>query len=508
MRLVGATSHVLSFSDLVEEPSSVLDEAAKEKIWEQVFVELQTDDGETQRLVRSADEQLTLVLKSKDVKGEWAVYGVVVGLGLDLYHEGSGYLQMHFLEGTTHPNCDSGDAEGTCTDQAALLELKALIKDHSWKNLQYMEKAPPEGYDAEATEMQPPAEEAPVREDTALLGDRPIQSVLHSTSKPIFVQCVLLLCLVIAAFVVYAAIGASNFEIGFSEPHWYIYFVLILMIPCGGVCVTGLVTCPWIKREDELLRWWPTLDNDPLFVVMTVGGVVLTVVGLAYGVHANIVGVEVKRVLGTGGLLQDLCATEQTSHAVATWAPGVAISTEDPHHQGSGQVKWEFCGKTGCTMTCLMVQPVIEKPGNSQCSPSNTVQYWAFYGKSTSGSNDNYGACQVPTVMKGAVLVDKDHYFPPICDSSPDGTMDGDDDRLSKLKKAKDSFLSGHPQYRDSATSQYVYMCDDPVKSAENAEQSNKKSFSFVMLIAAGIFFVVFGICSAGFTLAGLRPGR
>ena len=59
-------------------------------MWEQPFVELQTGDGETQRLVRSADEQLTLVLKSKDEKGEWAFYGVVSGLGLDFDHEGSG----------------------------------------------------------------------------------------------------------------------------------------------------------------------------------------------------------------------------------------------------------------------------------------------------------------------------------------------------------------------------------------------------------------------------------
>jgi len=335
---------------------------------------------------------------------------------------------------------------------------------------------PPPAYQGEAEPLLPPKE--PKAEPFGHDGSKGAGAVLG-----IF----FLFCICIAFAITYT-IGTFASGYYFREDGWYMLFVFI-PAPCVVAgCLMGVNMKLSGGRNGE--------------VTMAAGagcvGVALFIAaftGLALGVHAGNINQETGRVL-SGGLGKDWCPSNANNpHSTVWWAPNTYYPANT-----YGEYNFEYscnCGKYGCDICswCIDVVPVMTS-GATNCAASKKVAYWAFRGKQSDNSHD----CRMPPMRKGATIVSDGtdgKFYPPVCSGSDDDARledyeGGNEGALNGLLRAKQDFLRRYHDYSDAKNSKFVYMCDTPYRSAQEASDAPEMNLLYHMI---GVWILLLPAC-------------
>jgi len=164
---------------------------------------------------------------------------------------------------------------------------------------------------------------------------------------------------------------------------------------------------------------------------------------------------------------------------------------------------------------CISVQPVLTT-GSHDCAKSShahdvgysdkvQVSFWAYR-----ASNAWTADCPSPERRKGALLIGRTFGAedkPLICEdkyATADTTLAGGwqqdifapahQARDYALSMAKQDFLAKNPSYRDMPNSKYVFMCDSPYKSSQNARDTAYEDYGLAMGVA-WVILIPLAVC-------------
>jgi len=318
---------------------------------------------------------------------------------------------------------------------------------------------PPPVYQGEAEPLLPPKEKEPK----------------HGSKGAGAVLGIFFLFLISMAFAVTYTIGTFASGYYFAEDGWYMLFIFI---PAPCVAVGCLLALHRLSSNGD--------PEGPTAVGAGCTGIALFIAaftGLALGIHAGNINAETSRVLA-GGLGKDWCPSDANNpHSTVWWAPNTGF----PQNK-FGEYSFEYacnCGKYGCDICswCIDVVPVLTG-GSTNCAASKKVAYWAFRGKQSDNSHD----CRMPPMRKGATIVETEKgFYPPVCSGSDDDARledydGGNSAAVRDLTRAKQDFLRRYTDYSDAPNSKFVYMCDTPFRSAQEASNAPEMNMIYHMV--------------------------
>jgi len=395
---------------------------------------------------------------------------------------------------------DGDIAEGTAKDEATYSEdSKPEEKEKPWKE---KEEKPAPHQTEDSPLLASPAittDDKWVGVDTSPRLTKPICGKI-----PIRITLSVLITFLLAFYcsVPYACgyyLNVSGWWMMFAFPftHVAVAALLVYSFRCCGISEGegGLSRSnPWMVQELFMLA---------LCFVALAGASLL---GLALGVHASNMMKEVDRI-DAGGLDPNACPSGKAAgknEKALWWTPGSYVDTTAT--PGVKRFNYDCrCSRYGCDTCygCVTVVPVMApNSGTGSCTPSNKINYWAYRGQDD-------GNCKVPKTVRGAVISrgQEGHhtYLPPICkgsDSYSDGLgfLEADINagkEIDELKKAKQVFLNQNPKFSDSPDSRFVFMCQTPWESAQDAKSASINNYIYTLCGSLGIVVFFGGIIAA-----------
>jgi len=154
---------------------------------------------------------------------------------------------------------------------------------------------------------------------------------------------------------------------------------------------------------------------------------------------------------------------------------------------------------------CVVAVPVLMEQGcrNSSCAASGAISYWAYQGSWYSWSEPSEVVCPSVNMARGAFIVDRSKYFPPVCTESSSISKlmnfpaeNGDDDAVAYMNAAKDDFLKTHANYSDHPDSKFAFLCSDPEAGYEDGLHATARNFVIHMILSVLFIPLAFPVLS------------